>query len=83
VPQVNVRLPDPESEAIDRLVEEGRFANRTALVIEAIRQLLHAVREQEIAEAYRRAYADQPDDEGAEWAAAKGREAVGAMEPYE
>ena len=74
--QVNVRVPDDEVEAIDRLVEQGRYANRSVLVVNALRRLLKAERDVEAAEAYRRAYADHPDDEDAAWAVEQGHRAL-------
>ena len=51
---------------------QGRYANRSVLVVNALRRLLKAERDLEAAETYRRAYADHPDDEDAAWAVEAG-----------
>ncbi len=83
---VNTRLPNPDLEAVDALVAEGRAASRSGFIIDAVRHALAEIREAEIAELYRRSYADQPitDDEQAtlDWAAEAGKRTL-ARESYE
>lgn len=49
--------------ALDSMVEQGRFANRSEALRAALAQLLREEREREIDEAYRRGYGEQPQEE--------------------
>jgi Arc/MetJ-type ribon-helix-helix transcriptional regulator len=51
--QLAVRLPEEHVEALDAVVASGRYKNRTAAIVGAIKLL----REAELVEAYRRAAA--------------------------
>jgi Arc/MetJ-type ribon-helix-helix transcriptional regulator len=61
--QIAVRIPERYLAALDEAVRAGRFASRAAAVREALDRLLAAEREREIAEEYRRAYAQHPEEE--------------------
>jgi len=61
--QIAVRIPEPQLEELDELVERGRFASRAAAVRRSIELLLITEREAEIAAEYRRAYGDHPQEE--------------------
>lgn len=64
---ISVRLPDADAETIDRLVADGRYANRTAFVSGAVHEALEAERARTTRELYRKAYADQPPAEDEQW----------------
>lgn len=81
--QISIRLPDADTAAIDELVDAGRYANRTAFVADAVHAALDEVRERQVAEAYRRAYADHPEDDAAQWAVSASQRAFERMEPDE
>jgi Arc/MetJ-type ribon-helix-helix transcriptional regulator len=61
--QIAIRLPDDMWMKLERYVAEGLYANRTAAVHAAIQALIDHWEAREIAEAYRRAYTEQPEDE--------------------
>jgi Arc/MetJ-type ribon-helix-helix transcriptional regulator len=61
--QIAVRLPDEVLEGLDAEVAAGRYPSRAAAVRMAIEALLRAGREREIAEEYRRAYGQQPEED--------------------
>jgi Arc/MetJ-type ribon-helix-helix transcriptional regulator len=61
--QIAVRIPEAALATVDNAVRAGRFESRAAAVREALERLLADEREQEIAESYRRAYADHPEEE--------------------
>jgi len=61
--QVAVRIPEKDLAAVDEAVRAGRFASRAAAVREGVSRLLRAERERQIAESYRRAYSEQPQEE--------------------
>jgi Arc/MetJ-type ribon-helix-helix transcriptional regulator len=63
---MTLRLPAEDAEALDRLVVEGRYPDRSTAVRTAILGLLRAERERALALAYERGYGARPDDEG--WA---------------
>jgi Arc/MetJ-type ribon-helix-helix transcriptional regulator len=60
--QIAVRLPPELVEGIDRLVERGRFANRTDAVRVALERLVVGAREAELDAAIVAAYRAAPDD---------------------
>lgn len=61
--QIAVRIPDRDLAAIDKAVAAGRFPSRAAAVREALERLLAAECERQIADDYRRAYAEHPEEE--------------------
>ncbi|MGI9094822.1 MAG: ribbon-helix-helix domain-containing protein [Thermoleophilaceae bacterium] len=61
--QIAVRIPDSALAAMDDAIRAGRFESRAAAVREGLQRLLHEEREREIAEDYRRAYTDRPEEE--------------------
>jgi Arc/MetJ-type ribon-helix-helix transcriptional regulator len=61
--QIAVRIPERDLAALDEAVRAGRFASRAAAVREALDRLLASEREREIAEEYRRAYAQHPEED--------------------
>jgi Arc/MetJ-type ribon-helix-helix transcriptional regulator len=64
-PQIAVRIPERYLTAVDEAVRAGRFPSRAAVVREALERLLAAEREREIADEYRRAYSQHPEEEWA------------------
>lgn len=58
--RIDVELPDAAIEALDRVVAAGRFPDRASALEEAVERLLESV---DIADAYRRAYVENPEDE--------------------
>jgi Arc/MetJ-type ribon-helix-helix transcriptional regulator len=81
--QISVRLPDEATTTIDELVDAGAYATRTAFVTDAINRRLRTIREEQISEMYRRAYAEPPADDAAVWAANASRRALADTDPYE
>jgi Arc/MetJ-type ribon-helix-helix transcriptional regulator len=63
---MTLRLPKRDAEALDKLVAEGRYPDRSTAVRTAILGLLRAEQERALALAYERGYGAHPDDEG--WA---------------
>lgn len=61
--QIAVRLADEDLERLDDAVARGVFPSRAAAVRAGLVRLLGDEREAQIAEAYRRAYASDPQDE--------------------
>jgi Arc/MetJ-type ribon-helix-helix transcriptional regulator len=61
--QIVVRIRDRDLAAIDQAVEAGRFPSRAAAVQEALERLLADERERQIADDYRRAYAEHPEED--------------------
>ena len=61
--QIAIRIPERDLAAIDQAVAAGRFPSRAAAVREALERLLAAERERQIADDYRRAYAEHPEEE--------------------
>lgn len=61
--QIAVRIPDEELSELDRAVAAGRFKSRAAAVRRGIELALKEHRNREIAEEYRRAYANNPQEE--------------------
>jgi Arc/MetJ-type ribon-helix-helix transcriptional regulator len=68
--QLAVKLSESTVEEIDRLIEAGRFANRTDAVRAAVDRMLEEIREERvtaaIVEGYRRIPPDTEDDAWAE-----------------
>lgn len=60
--QIAVKLPDDLVEAVDRLVTEEQFENRSAAVRAALRSLLHASRSQAVDRAFAEGFARLPED---------------------
>jgi Arc/MetJ-type ribon-helix-helix transcriptional regulator len=56
-------MTDRDVAALDELVAEGRFASRSEALRAGLLRLLDEQREQEIEEAYRRGYGEQPQEE--------------------
>jgi Arc/MetJ-type ribon-helix-helix transcriptional regulator len=61
--QVPVRLTNQDVAALDAMVEQGRFANRSEALRAAVAALLRDEREREIEAAYRRGYGEQPQED--------------------
>lgn len=55
-------LSDEDSARLDRAVAEGRFETRAAALRAGLRAVLRIRSDDEIAEAYRRAYTEHPDE---------------------
>ncbi len=68
--QLAVKLSDSLVQEIDRLIETGRFANRTDAVRTALAHLLDQLREEQVSAAivdgYRRMPQDEADDRWAD-----------------
>jgi Arc/MetJ-type ribon-helix-helix transcriptional regulator len=62
-PQIAVRLADDDLRRLDAAIARGAFANRAAAVRAGLDRLLRDEREAEIAEAYRRGYAADPEED--------------------
>ncbi len=60
--QIAVRLPERDLAALDQMVDDGSFPSRAAAVRAAVELLLRAERDRRIADQYRRAYRDQPQE---------------------
>lgn len=60
--QIALRIPDEMLAKLDGYVGRGKFTNRTAAVRAAIEALIDEEEERQIAEEYKRAYTDQPED---------------------
>jgi Arc/MetJ-type ribon-helix-helix transcriptional regulator len=60
--QIAIRLEDDDLTALDAAVAAGYFPSRAAAVRAGIRELLREQRNREIAEEYRRAYNEHPQD---------------------
>jgi Arc/MetJ-type ribon-helix-helix transcriptional regulator len=68
MPQIAIRLSEDELAGLDRLVAERHFASRAAAIRDALAQVQKAEEDRQIAEEYRRAYADRPPTEDeVEW----------------
>jgi len=61
--QIAVRLADEDLRRLDAAVARGTFASRAEAVRVGLSRLLREEREAQIEEAYRRAYAEAPDDD--------------------
>lgn len=61
--QIAVRLADDELAELDEVVRSGRWESRAGAVRSAVRMLLSAERDAAVAEQYRRAYAERPQEE--------------------
>jgi Arc/MetJ-type ribon-helix-helix transcriptional regulator len=60
MPQIAIRLSEDELAGLDRLVAERHFASRAAAIRDALAQVQKGEEDRQIAEEYRRAYADRP-----------------------
>ena len=65
---ISLRLPDDDLTAIDELVDAGVYKTRSAFLLSIVHDALVSMREQIVAEQYRRAYADQPLADDETWA---------------
>ena len=63
---MTLRLPEKDAAALDKLVAEGRYPDRSTAVRTAVIGLLRAEQERALAWAYERGYGAHPGDEG--WA---------------
>lgn len=60
--QIAIRLDDEDLTALDTAVAAGRYPSRAAAVRAGIGELLSKQRDREIAEEYRRAYNEHPQE---------------------
>lgn len=63
--QIAIRLADADLNRLDAAVAQGRYPTRAAAVRAGVERLLRDERDREIADQYRRAYGNQPQDESA------------------
>jgi Arc/MetJ-type ribon-helix-helix transcriptional regulator len=63
---MTLRLPEKDAAALDKLVAEGRYPDRSTALRTAVSGLLRAEQERVLAQAYERGYGADPGDEG--WA---------------
>jgi Arc/MetJ-type ribon-helix-helix transcriptional regulator len=61
--QIPVRIPEEDAHALDQAVARGTFESRSDAVRRAIDLLLERLRDDEIAEQYRRAYTEHPQED--------------------
>jgi len=61
--QIAVRLTDDDLKRLDAAVARGVFPSRAAAVRAGLQRLLGEEREAQIAEAYRRGYATEPQED--------------------
>jgi Arc/MetJ-type ribon-helix-helix transcriptional regulator len=61
--QIPVRIPVEDARALDQAVARGAFESRSDAVRRAIDLLLERLRDDEIAEQYRRAYTEHPQED--------------------
>lgn len=64
---VAIRLPDGMVETLDRLVEQGRYPNRTAAMRDAVERLLAAEARRAIDDAIVAGYARVPAEPADDW----------------
>lgn len=82
--QIAVRLSEEELASLDHVVERRTFPSRADAVRAGLRMLLQEERNREIAESYRRAYSEHPQDERlAEAGAILAGEVIAARETAE
>ncbi len=60
--QIAIRVEDDDLAALDAAVTAGRYPSRAAAVRAGIGQLVREQRDREIAEEYRRAYGEHPQE---------------------
>lgn len=60
--QIAIRLHDEDLAALDAAVAAGRYPSRAAAVRAGIGELVREQRDREIAEEYRRAYSEHPQE---------------------
>lgn len=63
--QIALRLPDGKLAELDALVSRGTYRNRAEALRAGLDRLLEEGREQQIADAYAKAYGGQPQEESA------------------
>jgi Arc/MetJ-type ribon-helix-helix transcriptional regulator len=78
--QVPVRLTDSDVAALDAAIRRGAFANRSEALRAGLAQILREERERELVELYRKAYAEQPEEE---WIGEVGLAALSALHEAE
>jgi Arc/MetJ-type ribon-helix-helix transcriptional regulator len=61
--RIAVRISDSVAEALDRAVARGEYATRTQALRVALERLERELRDREIAQEYRRAYGEKPQQE--------------------
>jgi len=74
--QIAIRLDDEDLAALDAEVASGRYPSRAAAVRAGVRGLARERRSREIAERYRRAYGDVPQEP---WFAQASAQAAGEL----
>src|ERR1035437_7826277 len=60
--QIAIRLPDDDLAALDWAVAAGRYPSRAAAVRAGVHELVCEQRNREIADGYRRAYSETPQE---------------------
>ena len=69
---VNTRMPHQEVVELDALVQRGLYSSRTEAIRDAVSRLIASIREADLIESHRRAYAqDSSVDDSAITAASK------------
>jgi len=61
--QIAIRIADDDLDRLDAAVARGHYPTRAAAVRAGVELLIREEREREIEQQYRRAYADDPQDE--------------------
>lgn len=61
--QIPVRIPEEDARRLDEAVASGAFASRSDAIRHGIEMLLKQIRDDEIAEEYRRGYGKYPQEE--------------------
>ncbi len=80
--QLAIRIPDELAHDLDRLVEGGRFATRTAAVRAAIRELVERERREAVGRAIVRGYQRVPETDEELRLAAENLRRLVAEEPW-
>jgi Arc/MetJ-type ribon-helix-helix transcriptional regulator len=78
--QVPVRLTEEDVAALDAMVAEGRFANRSDALRAGLARVLHEERERAIDRAYRRGYGKHPQGD---WIGVVGLSGLAAFDQAE
>jgi len=63
--QIPIRIPDEDAARLDEIVASGRYASRSDALRHGLERILREERDREIVESYRRAYAQEPQEESA------------------